>query len=275
MVAVIALGAVTWTGCGGGESASPADAAVARYRAYLKERAATLTEWTRKLETEIDAGELTRAQSRYASSRVSLGQLAPFLAMFPDLEASIDATAGEAPPDELGGFHRIEDALFAEYTTKGLPPVARRLLADVEEVGGKVGGAELEPAEIARAIDKVLVGLSALEVRGKAQPNAHIDMVDLSAKVEGAEAAFKAIEPMVAEDDPKLAKEIERAFRGAYQGVSNFGVPARDPDQSRPNAPGITFVLYVERTPAEYAEMNRRVKELQAPLREALGDLEG
>lgn len=275
IVAVLALGATSWTGCGSDGGNSREDAAVARYRAYLEERTATLAEWSRELMTEIEAGKLTRAQSRYASSRVPLGQLAPFLALFPDLEASLDAGAGEVPPDELSGFHRIERALFANHTTEGLSSVTRRLLGDVEDLGRKVRAAALEQPELAAAIAEVLAGLSASEVRGKEQPNAHIDLVDLSAKIEGADAAFEAIQPAVAEADPKLAKEVERGLQSAYRGASNFGIPAREPDQPREDAPGVTFVLYGERTAAEYKELDRRIKELRALLPEAVAELEG
>ncbi|HSR93383.1 MAG TPA: imelysin family protein, partial [Solirubrobacterales bacterium] len=44
----------------------------------------------------------------------------------------------------------------------------------------------------------------------------HIDLVDFEANVEGAEAAFEAVEPLLSKKDPKLAKEIEADFDKAF-----------------------------------------------------------
>ena len=95
-----------------------------------------------------------------------------------------------------------------------MAPVAEQLLADVEELQQKVKSVDLQAVQIANGANELLGEVSASKITGEEERYSHIDLVDFEANVEGAEAAFEAVEPLLSEKDPKLAKEIEASFEG-------------------------------------------------------------
>ena len=60
---------------------------------------------------------------------------------FGDLDPRIDARENDVKPNEFGGFHRIEKALWEEETTEGHGAGRRRTAeANVEELEENVKG---------------------------------------------------------------------------------------------------------------------------------------
>ena len=116
---------------------------------------------------------------------------------FGDLDPRIDARANDVPASEFGGFHRIEKALWEEGTPKGMAPVAEQLLADVEELEAKVKNVNLQAVQIANGANELLGEVSASKITGEEERYSHIDLVDFKANVEGSEAAFEAVEPLL------------------------------------------------------------------------------
>ena len=68
---------------------------------------------------------------------------------------------------------------------------------------------DLQAVQIANGANELLGEVSASKITGEEERYSHIDLVDFEANVEGAEAAFEAVEPLLTDKDPKLAKEIE------------------------------------------------------------------
>jgi iron uptake system component EfeO len=207
--------------CGSEDDASgdarPIEASTVLYRSYLKENAAALVSMTRSLANLIEAGELTEAQTRYASARYPYGRIEQVAESFGDLDLRVDAVAGEVPAKKFGGFHRIEKALFDERTTEGMGPVARQLLADVEELQRKVATVDLKPAQIAERTRDLLRELTATMLADEEQePYADLDLVDIAASIGAAASAFEAVKPPLVEKDPELAREIEAALDELY-----------------------------------------------------------
>ncbi len=77
----------------------------------------------------------------------------------------------------------------------------------------KVKHVELQAVQIANGANELLGEVSASKITGEEERYSHIDLVDFEANVEGAEAAFEAVEPLLSNKDPKLAKEIEAELR--------------------------------------------------------------
>lgn len=268
IAAAIGILILTMGGCGSGEDAPAAvnspqsKAAIAQYRSYLEESAAVLVGWTEKINAQIKTGNLREAPSSYSSSRVPYGQLEPAAeSLFAGLASRIDAHSGDVPASEFGGFHRIEEGLW-EGEGASLEPVAKQLLADVRELQRRLKTAEMTTAQILDGASGVLDEAAATAVHGGEEPNYLIDLVDVGANVEAIEAAFEAVKPPLEEADPELSAKIASDLKGAYQKLRTFGRVARRPDQTRPEAPGTTFVRYGERTQAEYDQLGQKIDAL-------------
>src|SRR5262249_46523248 len=150
----------------------------------------------------------------------------------------IDARENDVPRSEWGGFHRIEKALWEEGTANGMAPVARQLLADVEELQEKVKKIDLQAVQIANGANELLGEVSASKITGEEERYSHIDLVDFEANVEGAEAASDALEPLLSAKNPKLAEEIEADFDKVYADL-------------KPYRRGDGFVSYTDLTAAD------------------------
>lgn len=242
-----------------GESTSGPDpnnhevvAAARQYRSALKKDAATLVSWLTRLTAAVETGRLTQAQSRYASARVPYGQLEPVVA--------------DVPQGHFGGFHRIEETLWVDHTVDRLGPPAKHLLSNAKSLQAKVGTVDLEPRRIARNINRTLDDVLASEIAGREEPHSHLDLVDIAANIEGVEAGFKALRPFLTGEAGGLVREAEASFGKVYLALSDFGFAAREPDQPRPSSPGTSFVLYVERSAAEFRRLGQRIAALAGVL---------
>ncbi len=254
------------TACGSSSSTANEDppgleSSIDLYQAYVVQNVIELIPWVNQLVDLAEAGEVTRAQSRYASARVPYGHIEPIVATFPALEARIDGIEGER--EELAGFHWIERGLWADGAADGLKGV-KAFRADIEELRVKVEAAafDMRPGYIAASANRALAEISSSEIAGKEEHYSHLDLVDIAANVEGVEAAFKALKPLLLDRDPDLAKEIEAGFEEAYEELKQYGAAAREPDQPRASSPGVSFVLYSELSAAEVRRLASRIEAL-------------
>lgn len=235
------------------ESNPEVEKAIAQYRGYLEENTAELTAETKPFVVAVVAGDVAKAKSLYPAARIPYERIEPVAESFGDLDPRIDARANDIKKSEFGGFHRIEQALWEESTTRGMAPVAEQLLGDVEELEAKVKTVDLQAVQIANGANELLGEVTASKITGEEERYSHIDLVDFEANVEGAEAAFDAVEPLLSGKDPKLAKEIEADFDETFAVL----VPYRQGDG---------FVDYTELTAADTRKMAQSIDALAEKL---------
>ena len=232
------------------KQASPEEkAAVAQYRDYLEENTAELVEKTKPFVAAVVAGNVAEAKDLYPAARIPYERIEPVAGSFGDLDPRIDAREDGVPVDEWGGFHRIEKALWVEDTTEGMAPVAKQLQADVEELDEKVKTVELDAVEIAVGANDLLAEVSGSKITGEEERYSHIDLVDFEANVEGSEAAFEAVKPLLDETDADLSGEIEADFKMVFNSLE----PYRTADG---------FVSYTELTKADTRKLATRIDTL-------------
>jgi iron uptake system component EfeO len=233
--------------------------AIARYRAYLEENTAQLVAEAEPFVAAVVAGDAAKARALYSAARIPYERIEPVAESFGDLDPRIDARENDVPASEFGGFHRIEKALWSGSTaglhpvvigtTKGMAPVAKQLLVDVEELRAKVKTVDLQAVQIANGANELLGEVSASKITGEEERYSHIDLVDFKANVEGAEAAFEAVEPLLSKEDPKLAKEIEASFEDVYASLE-------------PYEHGDGFASYTELTKADTRKLAQEIDAL-------------
>lgn len=235
------------------KGSAKADAAVAGYREYLEENADELVAKTKPLVAAVVAGDVAKAKSLYAPARIPYERIEPVAESFGSLDPRIDARENDVAASEFEGFHRIEKALWEEGTAKGMAPVAKQLQADVEELAGKVETVELQAVQIANGAVELLGEVSASKITGEEERYSHTDLVDFEANVEGAEAAFEAVKPLLDESDPELGGEIEADFKMVFA-------------ELEPYRRGNGFVSYTELTPADTRKLARSIDTLAEKL---------
>jgi len=235
------------------KGSAKADAAVAGYREYLEENADELVAKTGPFVAAVVAGDVAKAKSLYAPARIPYERIEPVAESFGSLDPRIDARENDVAASEFEGFHRIEKALWEEGTAKGMAPVAKQLQADVEELAGKVEAVELQAVQIANGAVELLGEVSASKITGEEERYSHTDLVDFEANVEGAEAAFEAVKPLLDESDPELSAEIEADFKMVFA-------------ELEPYRRGNGFVSYTELTEADTRKLARSIDTLAEKL---------
>ncbi len=246
-------------------------AAITKYRSYLKDNSAELTHWALAIAAKVREDAVTKAESRYAAARVPYGHVEPAARLFRNLNSQIDGTGtGDAV-----GFHRLEKAFFAKSTTAGMHGVAMGLLANVKALQRRLGMADLKPARIIGGASELLDEVSTSTVAGEEERYAHIDLVDIAADLEGLNAAFEAVEPLIVEGDPDLATEMEGQFRQSYAKVGEYGILAENPEQARDREPGISFVVYSELSEDEVHEIAQGIDALAELFSRAQDEIDG
>ncbi len=76
--------------------------------------------------------------------------------------------------------------------------------------------------QIANGANELLGEVSASKITGEEERYSHTDLVDFEANVEGAEAAFEAVKPLISAKDRALAKEIEAGFEDVYASLKPY-----------------------------------------------------
>jgi len=227
--------------------------AIATYRGYLEENADELVAKTAPFVAAVEAGDLAKAKSLYTSARIPYEKIEPVAESFGSLDPRIDARENDVPASEFEGFHRIEKALWEEGTAQGMTPVAKQLQKDVEELAAKVKTVDLQAVQIANGANELLGEVSASKITGEEERYSHTDLVDFEANVEGAEAAFEAVKPLLDETDPELSGEIEADFKMVFASLE-------------PYRQGNGFVSYTELTKADTRKLAQGIDTLAEKL---------
>ena len=228
-------------------------AAVDQYRQYLETQTAELVTATKAFTDAVDAGNLEQAKALYAPSRAPFERIEPVAETFGDLDPKIDAREGDVPKKEWEGYHFIEKKLWVDGTTDGLSEVTEELNEHVEQLSNRVKDVELQPGGIANGAVELLNEVSASKITGEEERYSHTDLVDFEANVQGAQAAFDAVKPILQTKDPELVTEIEAKFAAV--------MTALEPYRS-----GTTFVLYTDLTKDDTKALSQVIDTLAEPL---------
>jgi iron uptake system component EfeO len=188
-------------------------AATASYRTYVETQAAELVKRTKAFVAAIRSGDLEKSKSLFASARRPYETIEPVAESFGNLDPEIDARVNDVEQGQKWtGFHKIEQGLWAKGTTKGLEPVAGKLLADVRRLQAKTKGLSYQPEELANGANGLLDEVSASKITGEEDRYSHTDLTDFEANVAGSQTAFGLLAPALRKSDPRLAATIEQRF---------------------------------------------------------------
>ncbi len=260
-----ATGTLTATGAAAsstGVASASTDAAVAVYRTYIETRTDQLVARTRVFAAAVLAGDQDRARSTFAWAREPYEAIEPVAEAFGDLDPEIDARANDVPADAWTGFHRLEKALWVDRSLAGMAPVATKLRVDVAKLHALVRTVELDPAQIANGATELLGEVSKSKITGEEDRYSHTDLWDFRSNVDGAQAAFVALRPLLAERDPALAALIAARFAAVDRALD----PHRD---------GGGFVLYTDLNDNDTRALSSTIDALAEPLSKVAGTVVG
>ncbi|MDI3257024.1 MAG: imelysin family protein [Kyrpidia sp.] len=236
-------------------------AAAKQYHEYVLQQSDLLVQHTGRFVDAVLAGDINRAKSLYAPARVYYERIEPIAEGLGDLDPKIDARENDVPEEEWSGFHKIEKALWGDGSLKGQESHAQQLLSDVKQLHETVKTMTIEPAEVVAGAVELLNEAATSKITGEEERYSHTDLVDLFANVEGSEAAFNAVKPVLQEKDAALAAEIEQRL----QEVKNLLNAYRTGD---------SFLPYDKLKPEDTKKISQAINSVAEPLSQVAKILE-
>ncbi len=260
-------GSVTVTGATiatKGASQAKLTAAVADYKSYVQGEADALLTQTTAFVAALNAGDLQRAKDLFGPTRSHYEAIEPIAESFGDLDPEIDARVNDvADTSKWTGFHRIEQILWQQRTTKGTERYAAKLLADVKQLDGSIAGLDLQAAQIANGAVALLDEVSSSKITGEEDRYSHTDLADFQANFTGAVEAFKALKPALLESgQQELVASVEAKVATVQTGLDKY-------KRSTP----LGFALYSELTPKDRRQFAQQIAALAEPLSLVAGKL--
>ncbi|MGW2023251.1 iron uptake system protein EfeO [Streptomyces decoyicus] len=191
------------------------DAAVAAYRTYVQEQADKTLPAAQKFADAVKSGDAEAAKKAYALSRVGWERTEPVAESFGDIDPKVDVRAdGLEKGQKWTGWHKLEKSLWEEKKISGGDKkLADQLITDLKDWQKRVGKAEITPTSMANGAKELLDEVATGKVTGEEERYSHTDLVDFQANVEGAEKAYELLKPVVAKNEPALAKELDKQFK--------------------------------------------------------------
>jgi iron uptake system component EfeO len=189
---------------------------IAQYKLYVLAETRQLVERTQLFTTTVKAGELARAQSLYAATRVPYERIEPLAELFSDLDTAIDSRAddhakAEQDPD-FTGFHRIEYGLFHQKSTDGLTPFADKLLADVRELQARLQDLTTPPDKVVGGAAALIEEVAATKISGEENRYSGTDLSDFQANIDGSKKIVDVLRPLLQRADAALLAQVDGNF---------------------------------------------------------------
>ena len=235
------------------EGSPELDRAAREYQDYVDGQSELLVDRTEEFTAAVKAGDVAEAKELYASSRVPWERIEPIAEKFGTLDPEVDAREGDVPHRQWGGFHRIEQALWVENTTKGQGEYADELMSDVERLERKVDDVKLLASDPVFGAVELLNEVSATKITGEEERYSHTDLYDIAANVEGAKVAFDFVKPVVKRENPELVAEIEARFEDVEREIE-------------PYRRGDGWVSYNQVDEGQRRELSQKIDALAEPL---------
>ncbi len=223
-----------------------------------------------QLQQAIDKRDLVAAKAAYAHARPFYEHIESDVEGFlleghnatdnaGNLDYLIDMRASNLDPS-VGwhGFHAIERDLFQkQQISSQTQQLAKQLTEHVTLLAKLANKLTFNPEDLANGAASLLEEVQNTKINGEEEAYSHLDLLDFSANIEGAEQAFAFLKPGMKKIDPKLTQQIEAQFAHVKSVLNQYRVPT--------NLGGFQYYtpqLKVKAGPL----LSRAVQSLQEPL---------
>jgi iron uptake system component EfeO len=170
----------------GGPTAALLQTATAGYQSYVIGEAANLRAATSEFVSALRVGNVQKAKALFGPTRLHYEAIEPVAESFGPLDPEIDARVNDvADTSSWTGFHRIEQILWVQNTTRGTGIYATKLLADVTTLYTRVQTLTYQPAQLANGAVELLNEVAPVGRRGQDPGRADRDVGPLVARRPG------------------------------------------------------------------------------------------
>ncbi|MEZ5412015.1 MAG: iron uptake system protein EfeO [Acidimicrobiales bacterium] len=244
----------------GAERAAQLATATAAYERFVQTEAAALADKTGQFAQLVIAGDDEAARTLYPDARTHWERIEPVAESFGDLDPRLDLREADLEPGQTWtGWHALEKELwppaegYAPLSPDQRRNLADKLVTDTDELVARVADLELTPSQLGNGAKELLDEVATGKVTGEEEIWSHTDLWDFQANVDGARAAFEALEPVVTAEDPDLAATLTERFEAIDAELGQHRT-------------GDAFAFYDALDPAQVNRLAAAVDALSEPL---------
>ena len=199
---------------------------LADYKVYVQNEAAQLVTKTTAFVEAVKAGRTEDAKAMFADVRTHYERIEPIAELFNELDPAIDARADDFKDQEqdpgFGGFHRIEHALWTLNTTKGMEPIADKLLADVQKLKQEIDILTFPPSKVVGGAAVLIEEVANSKISGEEDRYSHTDLSDFQANMDGAQKIVDLFRPLIAEKNKALLDKIDANMKQVHEVLAKY-----------------------------------------------------
>ena len=199
---------------------------LADYKLYVADLSEKLVADTARFVEAIEAGDIDKAKTLYAPTRMSYEAIEPIAELFSDIDVAVDSRADDWERREqdpgFGGFHRIEYGLWAENSTDGLTPYAQKLMADVSELNRRIFSLTFPAEDVLEGASDLMNEVASTKVTGEEDRYSHTDLYDFKANFDGSREIFELTRPLIEDRYPDFVARVLGNFRAVDQRLDKY-----------------------------------------------------
>jgi iron uptake system component EfeO len=210
------------------------------YAAYIVSQIGQLSDGVKALDTAVQSGNVDAAKTAYAKARLFWersessveGFVLPGFAVGDNagnLDYLIDMRASTPVDAKVGwkGFHAIERDLWqGGAITPGTKALSTELVGNVGKLNATVATLQYRPEDLANGASDLIEEVQNTKITGEEEAFSHIDLVDFSGDVEGAQQAYASLRPGLEKIDGNLVNQIDQQFRTVLSALDGYRDPS-------------------------------------------------
>ncbi|WP_082706994.1 iron uptake system protein EfeO [Pseudomonas sp. EpS/L25] len=186
---------------------------LSEYRVYLNQQSRLLLQGISALQQALATGDLNQARTAYAAARLPYQRLAATAQRFAELDNRLNARADYYEKREqdpaFGGFHRLEQGLFAANSTAGLEPVAARLQQDAVALRDALLGQSLPPEQLSGNAARLLHNLATTRISGEEERYSQLVLPGFAANLDGTRKIIDLLRPLLSKGHQDLQQRLD------------------------------------------------------------------
>nr|WP_077082244.1 iron uptake system protein EfeO [Mycobacterium numidiamassiliense] len=210
------------------------------YAVYIVNQIGQLNDGVKALDVAVQAGNVDAAKAAYAKARLfwersestvegfvlpgfAAGDNAGSLDYLIDMRAStpVDAKVG------WKGFHAVERDLWqGNAITPATKALSTELVGNVGKLKDIVASLQYKPEDLANGASDLIEEVQNTKITGEEEAFSHIDLVDFSGNVEGAQQAYASLRPGLQKIDDNLVTQIDQQFQAVLGVLDGYRDPS-------------------------------------------------
>jgi iron uptake system component EfeO len=210
------------------------------YAAYIVNQIRQLGDGVKALDAAVQSGNVDAAKTAYAKARLYWerseasveGFVLPGFAVGDNagnLDYLIDMRESTPVDAKVGwkGFHAIERDLWqGGAITPGTKALSAELVGNVAKLNDVVAALQYKPEDLANGASDLIEEVQNTKITGEEEAFSHIDLVDFSGNVEGAQQAYASLRPGLEKIDRSLVNQIDQQFQAVLGVLDGYRDPS-------------------------------------------------